>query len=151
MDTSRLAVAAALVGLVTAGPAVAQQSRPGGPYPAQANAQEASVDFDGGQSQPPAIAQPPAARPPATHPRKNGDFIGPGAISASYAKKKKSNSLAAANRPPPKKKPVARKRKKRKKKNHVGNAAPVPWAAGATAAAWPNWASPSSSATTSAG
>ena len=88
MDTSRLAVAAALIGLLTAGPAVAQQSRSGEPSsPAQDYAKEASVNFDGGPSPGMPTVQPRAA---ATRQRSqtNGDFIRPGAITASYAKQK---------------------------------------------------------------
>jgi hypothetical protein len=82
MDTSRLAVAAALVGLLTASPAVAQEA-PGGDIgsPPQQVAQEGSVNFDdGGQ----------AANPPAKKKRtqRSGDVMRPGMITASYARQK---------------------------------------------------------------
>jgi hypothetical protein len=82
MDTSRLAVAAALVGLLTASPAVAQEA-PGGATssPAQQVAQEGSVTFDGDQA-----ASPPAKKK--TRPRQGSEIIGPGMITASYARQK---------------------------------------------------------------
>ncbi|HWB08053.1 MAG TPA: outer membrane beta-barrel protein [Pirellulales bacterium] len=81
MDTSRLAVAAALVGLLTASPAVAQEA-PGGETgsPPQQVTQEGSLEFDGGQA-----ANPPAYKKPT---QRNGDFVRPGAITASFARQK---------------------------------------------------------------
>jgi hypothetical protein len=81
MDTSRLAVAAALVGLLTASPAVAQEAPEGATgSPPQQVAQKSSVDFDGGQE----------ANPPAQTQRKQNrsGMLRPGMITASYARQK---------------------------------------------------------------
>src|SRR5581483_11226043 len=82
MDTSRLAVAAALVGLLAASPAVAQEAPEGQlGSPAQQVTQEGSVNFDdGGQA-----ANSPAKR---NRTQRNGDAFGPGMITASYARQK---------------------------------------------------------------
>jgi hypothetical protein len=81
MDTSRLAVAAALVGLLTASPAVAQETPEGETgYPAQQVTQEGAVDFDAGQE-----ANPPARK---QRTRRKSEFIHPNTITASYARQK---------------------------------------------------------------
>ncbi|HEV3339091.1 MAG TPA: outer membrane beta-barrel protein, partial [Pirellulales bacterium] len=74
-------MAAALVGLLTASPAVAQEA-PGGETgsPPQQTAQESSVAFDGGQP-----ADPPAKK---KRTQRKSEFIHPGMITASYARQK---------------------------------------------------------------
>jgi hypothetical protein len=90
MDTSRLAVAAALAGLLTAGPGVAQQSRAGDSAAVQPSAPGASVPFDGEAKQAaPQTTRLPAVSPPAKkRSPKHSDILRPGMITASYAKQK---------------------------------------------------------------
>lgn len=92
MDTSRLAVAAALAGLLTAGLGVAQPCRADDPAAGQPSGQSAALNFDGGTPEAASqAARLPDVKPPAKDtPKKKSksSVIGPGAITASYAKQK---------------------------------------------------------------
>ncbi|MGH7138936.1 MAG: hypothetical protein ACREHD_24590, partial [Pirellulales bacterium] len=68
MDTSRLAVAAALAGLLTAGLGVAQPCRADDPAAGQPFGQSAALNFDGGT---PEAASQPTRLPGVTTPAKD--------------------------------------------------------------------------------
>ncbi|HVX09622.1 MAG TPA: outer membrane beta-barrel protein [Pirellulales bacterium] len=91
MDTSRLAVAAALVGLLTVSPSVAQQPLAGDSNPAQQSVQGASVNYDDTAAPSPASTEQPQRSPSKSATRRRSDVLRPGTITASYAKQKTAN------------------------------------------------------------